>query len=222
MPGDNGGCEWAPAAYSPRTKYVYYGARQEPDVFKTHSGNTSLVPQAVNGDLHLGSQFINHVPGVKPFGMYGATDTQTGKVVWKIQIPQPAKSGVLVAGDLVFFGEGNGTFDAADARTGKPLFSFNAPSNRSNIANVGGAAAGPMAYLVDGREFVVNAFGGNVPDRTITADGDCLGGGSICDNPVGDAYIAFALSTDEKEKETEKKKEKDKEKDKDKDKEKDE
>jgi hypothetical protein len=55
-----------------------------------------------------------------------------------------------------------------------------------------------MAYLVDGREFVVNAFGGNVPDRTITSNGDCLPGGSICDNPVGDAYIAFALSTQEK------------------------
>ena len=197
MPGDNGGCEWAPAAYSPRTKYVYYGARQEPDVFKTHSGNTSLIPQAVNGDLHLGSQFINSVPGAKPFGMYGATDTQTGKVVWKIRIPQPAKSGVLVAGDLVFFGEGNGTFDAADARTGAKLFSFNAPSN---ITNAGGAAAGPMAYLVDGREFVVNAFGGNVPDRSITANGNCLVGGSICDNPVGDAYIAFALPTHQKEK----------------------
>ncbi len=197
MPGDNGGCEWAPAAYSPRTKYVYYGARHDPDVFKTHSGNTSLVPQAVNGDLHLGSSFINHVPGAKPFGLYGATDTRTGKVVWKIRIPQPAKSGVLVAGDLVFFGEGNGTFDAADARTGKMLFSFNAPSK---ITNAGGAAAGPMAYLVDGREFVVNAFGGNVPDRSVTSDGDCLGGGSLCANPVGDAYIAFALSTREKEK----------------------
>jgi quinohemoprotein ethanol dehydrogenase len=201
MPGDNGGCEWAPAAYSPRTKYVYYGARQEPDVFKTHSGNTSLVPQAVNGDLHLGSQFINQVPGAKPFGMYGATNTQTGKVVWKIQIPQPAKSGVLVAGDLVFFGEGNGTFDAADARTGNKLFSFNAPSN---ITHAGGAAAGPMAYLADGREFVVNAFGGNVPDRTITANGNCLVGGSICDNPVGDAYIAFALPSREKEKDKDK------------------
>ena len=195
MPGDNGGCEWASAAYSPRTKYIYYGARQEPDVFKTHSGNTSLIPQAVNGDLHLGSTFINHVPGVKPFGMYGATNTETGKVVWKIQIPQPAKSGVLVAGDLVFFGEGNGTFDAADARTGNKLFSFHAPSH---VMNAGGAAAGPMAYFVDGREFVVNAFGGNVPDRTITSGGDCLAGGSICDNPVGDAYIAFAL-TNEKE-----------------------
>jgi glucose dehydrogenase len=212
MPGDNGGCEWAPAAYSPRTKYVYYGARQEPDVFKTHSGNTSLVPQAVNGDLHLGSQFINSVPGAKPFGMYGATDTQTGKVVWKIQIPQPAKSGVLVAGDLVFFGEGNGTFDAADARTGSKLFSFNAPGN---ITNAGGAAAGPMAYLVDGREFVVNAFGGNVPDRGITANGNCLVGGSICDNPVGDAYIAFALRTHEEDKDKDKNKDKNKDKDKD-------
>jgi quinohemoprotein ethanol dehydrogenase len=197
MPGDNGGCEWAPAAYSPRTKYVYYGARHDPDVFKTHSGNTSLIHQAVNGDLHLGSTFINHVPGAKPFGLYGATDTRTGKVIWKIRIPQPAKSGVLVAGDLVFFGEGNGTFDAADARTGKMLFSFHAPGK---ITNAGGAAAGPMAYLVDGREFVVNAFGGNVPDRGVTSNGDCLGGGSLCDNPVGDAYIAFALSTHEKDK----------------------
>jgi quinohemoprotein ethanol dehydrogenase len=196
IPGDNGGCEWAPAAFSPRTKYVYYGARHDPDVFKTHSGNNSLIPEAVNGDLHLGSTFINHVPGAKPFGLYGATDTRTGKVIWKIRIPAPAKSGVLVAGDVVFFGEGNGTFDAADARTGKLLFAFHAPSK---VTNAGGAQAGPMAYLVDGREFVVNAFGGNVPDRSVTSNGDCLGGGSTCDNPVGDAYIAFALSAHEKE-----------------------
>jgi glucose dehydrogenase len=213
MPGDNGGCEWAPAGYSPRTKFVYYGARHDPDVFKTQAGNDSLIPQAVNGDLHLGSTFINHVPGAKPFGIYGATDTRTGKVVWKIRIPAPAKSGVLIAGDLVFFGEGNGTFDAADARTGEKLFSFNSPSNPTKIPNVGGAMAGPMAYLVEGREFVVNAFGGNVPDRSVTSEGDCLGGGSLCANPVGDAYIAFALSThvekdkDDKEKDN---KEKDK------------
>jgi PQQ-dependent dehydrogenase (methanol/ethanol family) len=190
MPGDNGGCEWNPAAYSPRTKYVYYGARHDPDVFKTQAGNDSLIPQAVNGDLHLGSTFINHVPGAKPFGIYGATDTRTGKVVWKIQVPQPAKSGVLVAGDVVFFGEGNGTFDAVDAKTGKKLFTYDAPAN---ITNAGGAAAGPIAYLANGREFIVNAFGGNVPDRSITANGNCLGGGHVCDNPVGDAFIAFAL-----------------------------
>src|SRR5260370_24059470 len=172
MPGDNGGCEWSPAAYSPRTKFIYYGARHDPDVFKTHSGNSSLIPQAVNGDLHLGSTFINHVPGAKPFGLYGATDTRTGKVVWKIRLPQPAKSGVLVAGDLVFFGEGNGKFDAADAKTGEMLFTFDAPAK---IANAGGAAAGPVAYLADGRECIVNAFGGNVPEPSGTSKRCCLG-----------------------------------------------
>jgi len=190
MPGDNGGCEWAPAAYSPRTKYVYYGARHDPDVFKTRAGNDSVIPQAVNGDLHLGSTFFNHVPGANPFGIYGATDTRTGKVVWKIRIPQPAKSGVLVAGDLVFFGEGNGTFDGVNAKKGEMLFSFNAPAN---VPNAGGAAAGPIAYVANGREFIVNAFGGNVPDRSVTGNGNCLGGGHACDNPVGDAFIAFAL-----------------------------
>jgi hypothetical protein len=58
-----------------------------------------------------------------------------------------------------------------------------------------------VAYLADGREFIVNAFGGNVPDRSITTGGNCLGiepgqtlrDLSTCVNPVGDAFIAFAL-----------------------------
>ena len=189
MPGDDGGCEWNPAAFSPRTKFVYYGTRHEPHLFQTHSGNASLISVPVNGDLHLGSNFINRVPGSKPFGLYGATDTRTGKVVWKIRIPQPAKSGVLVAGDLVFFGEGNGRFRAADARTGEMLFTFDAPAR---VRNAGGAAASPVAYLTEGREFIVNAFGGNVPDRN-NFTGNCSGVGRECDNPVGDAIIAFAL-----------------------------
>jgi len=39
----------------------------------------------------------------------------------------------------------------------------------------------------------VNAFGGNVPDRTITGGHNCLAADQSCDNPVGDTYIAFAL-----------------------------
>jgi alcohol dehydrogenase (cytochrome c) len=175
VPGDDGGCEWNPAAYSPRTQYVYYGTRYEPTTFHTFPGNTSPNPEG----FFLGSTFKNRVPGVKAFGLYGATDTQTGKVVWKIQVDQPAKSGVLVAGDLVFFGEGNGRFHAAHAATGEVLFTFNGPAE---VANAGGAQANPVAYVVNGREFIVNAFGGNVPDRN-----------NFPPNPVGDAIIAFAL-----------------------------
>ena len=160
----------------------------------------ALIPEPVNGDLHLGSTFINHVPGARPFGIYGATDTRTGKVFWKIRIAQPAKSGVLVAGDLVFFGEGNGKFRAVDARSGDILFTYDGPHDATQH-DVGGAQANPVAYLANGREFIVNAFGGNVPDRVITSDGNCLGIDpgqtqrdlSTCVNPVGDAFIAFTL-----------------------------
>jgi outer membrane protein assembly factor BamB len=115
---------------------------------------------------------------VQDFGVFGATDTATGRVVWRVRVSQPAKSGLLVAGDLVFFGEGNGLFHAVDARTGTMLFSFNGTS----VPQGGGAQAAPVAYVCRGKEFVVNAFGGNVADRP-----------AFGPNPVGDAIIAFAL-----------------------------
>jgi len=92
MPGDDGGCEWNPAAFSPRTKFIYYGTRYEPTTFQTHSGNRTLI----NG-LHLGSTFVNRVPDSHPFGIFGATNTRTGRIAWRIEVPLPAKSGVTVA-----------------------------------------------------------------------------------------------------------------------------
>jgi outer membrane protein assembly factor BamB len=118
------------------------------------------------------------VPGVKAYGIFGATDTTTGKVAWKMTVDQPAKSGLLVAGDLLFFGEGNGKFHAVNAATGAMLWSFDGTS----MSGGGGANAEPVAYVVNGREFIVNAFGGNVPDAE-----------HFPPNPVGDAIIAFAL-----------------------------
>ncbi len=184
VPGDDGGCEWNPAAYSPRTKYIYYGTRYEPTTFKTVEGNRTPLP---NG-LHLGSTFTNRVPGSHPFGLFGATDTTTGKIVWKIEVPIPAKSGVTVAGDLVFFAEGNGKFHAADAVSGRILYTFD--PRASDIPNVGGAAASPVVYMAKGREFVAYAFGGNVPDRNNFAN---LDGQNPDSGKVGDAIIAFAL-----------------------------
>ena len=172
-PGDDGGCEMPPAAYSPRTKYVYYGARYEPAVYKTFRTNDG--PDSKGA--FLGSKFAEKIPGVTDFGIFGATDTISGKVVWKIRVAQPAKSGVLVAGDLMFFGEGNGKFHAVNARTGAVLFTFDG----TDVPHGGGAQAAPIAYVADGKEFIVNAFGGNVADA------------QFAPNPIGDAIVAFAL-----------------------------
>ncbi len=171
--GDDGGCEGVAAAFSPRTKFIYYGARYEPARY--HSSPTNTGPDAAG--KFLGSTFAELIPGVTDFGIFGATDSTTGKVIWKIQVPQPAKSGMLVAGDLAFFGEGNGKFHGVDAKTGSVLFTFDGTS----VPNGGGAMAAPVAYVVNGKEFIVNGFGGNVPDR------------QFAPNPIGDAVIAFSL-----------------------------
>jgi outer membrane protein assembly factor BamB len=83
-----------------------------------------------------------------------------------------------IAGDLVFFGEGNGKFHALDAATGNMLFTFDGTS----VPHGGGAQAAPVAYVVNGKEFIVNGFGGNVPDRK-----------NFPPNPVGDAVVGFTL-----------------------------
>lgn len=175
VPGDDGGCEGIAQGYSPRTKFVYYGTRYEPTTFHTSPNN-----KKPTGGLFLGSSFDELTPqeGVTNFGLYGATDTNTGKLMWKIRIDQPAKSGVLIAGDLVFFGEGNGKFHAVDAANGNILFTFDG----TTIPNGGGAEAAPVAYVVNGKEFIVNGFGGNVPDRK-----------NFPPNPVGDAVVAFTV-----------------------------
>jgi alcohol dehydrogenase (cytochrome c) len=145
MGGPEQGCEWPPAAYSPRTGYIYYGARYEPAIFRTAPNNTS----------GFASSVVVTITGVQTRGIFGATDSVTGEIVWKHDVPdQPARSGMVVAGDLVFYGHNDGTFNAANAATGAILWSFSGPS----VPNGGGANAAPIAYVAGGKEFIVNCL----------------------------------------------------------------
>jgi quinohemoprotein ethanol dehydrogenase len=159
QPGTSGGCEWPPGAYSPRTGNVYYAANYAPSLFSSHEGNDSDFGSTARG-----------VPGVQRYTLVGATNTRTGKLAWSTRSPVRGDIGITVAGDLLFYGEGNGRFNAANARTGANLWTFEAAS----VPNAGTPTAPAAVYAVDGREYVVEAFG----DR---------GAGS------GDALIAFAL-----------------------------
>lgn len=168
QPGSEGGLEWPPLAYSPRTQFVYYGTRYVPQVYQTAPGNTG-------GTLPGWGSTTDDVPGIQEFGVYGAVNAQTGKIAWQMKVANPADSGMLVAGDLVFFGETQGVLRAVNAATGKVLWTFAI----SEVQGAGSPTAAPVAYQVNGREFIANAFGGN-PN-----EGDT--------NIKGDALIAFSL-----------------------------
>jgi alcohol dehydrogenase (cytochrome c) len=60
---------------------------------------------------------------------------------------------MATAGGLVFYGDGNGAFIAADARNGKLLWHFD--TNQS-------WKAGPMTYTVDGNQYVAIAAGSTI------------------------------------------------------------
>ena len=86
-------------------------------------------------------------------GTLSAINVDTGKIAWNDTVPQPMMGGALATGgNLVFTGEGNGWFDAFDAKTGKKLWHFFLGA---------GVNAPPITYSVNGRQYVAVAAGGN-------------------------------------------------------------
>jgi PQQ-dependent dehydrogenase (methanol/ethanol family) len=153
-PSPNGGSQWSPAAFSPRTRAFYVMGVHEPASFTTvevtpYKPGTPVVGQVMGGKL----SFI--MDGKDELAMYGtlsAVNVDTGKIDWQYKSPLPMVGGVLAtASDLVFSGEMDGHLSAFDARTGKKLWSFNL-----GVA----VAAPPITYRVNGVQYVAVAAGG--------------------------------------------------------------
>jgi alcohol dehydrogenase (cytochrome c) len=162
LPGANGGSEWSPPAVNPNLGYMYVLGLEQPMNYITHSAPYE------KGKLWLGSAF-KAVPGEKQYGTFTAINLNTGKRAWQVKTEQPMIGGALAtAGNLVFTGEGNGHFNAYDARTGKTLWSFTGGA---------GCNAPPVTYSLDGKQYIAVACGGNYQ----------LG------YPLGDAVMVFAL-----------------------------
>jgi alcohol dehydrogenase (cytochrome c) len=147
LPGANGGAEWSPPAYSPQTHYLYIMAMDQLMRF-----TTKPAPSAP-GLIRLGSAFTNVAPGGIQDGPFVALDVESGKIAWQYKAPQPLIGGALAtAGNLVFMGEGNGWFDAFNAKNGDRVWRYNLGA---------GVNAPPVTYQVNGEQYVAVAAGGN-------------------------------------------------------------
>jgi len=145
-PGANGGSEWSTSSYSPQTDMIYTCGIHQPQIW------TFKPDKLEPGTLRLGSAFITP-PGGKTYGTFTAIDVKTNKIAWQDQWDQMCIGGSLAtAGGLVFAGEGNGNFDAYDAKSGDVLWQFQTGA---------GANAPAMTYEIDGTQYVAVASGGN-------------------------------------------------------------
>lgn len=148
LPGANGGSEWSPPAFSPRTRRVYVlGMNQLMDFRKSALGKPHP------GYFRVGSTFVNTKAPKVQQGTFSAIDVDTGKIAWQYLADKPLIGGVLATGgDLVFTGEHDGSFEAFDARNGKKLWRFPLAA---------GVNAPPISYAVNGTQYVAVAVGGN-------------------------------------------------------------
>jgi glucose dehydrogenase len=102
LPGANGGVEWSPLSFSPKTRLAYALNLHQP---MTYHVEASKYP---SGKLWLGGAFKT-IPAEKQWGRVAAVSVDDGKVKWKYDTDQPLIGGGLAtAGNLFFFGEGNG------------------------------------------------------------------------------------------------------------------
>jgi len=147
LPGANGGVEWSPMAFNPETRLTYVLNLHQPMTYHVEAAN-----YPGGSKLWLGGAF-KAIASEKQWGRLAAVNVDTGKMAWKYDTEQPLIGGALAtAGGLVFFGEGNGTFNALDAKSGKKLWGFNCGA---------GANAMPVSYMAGRKQYVAMGCGGN-------------------------------------------------------------
>ena len=146
LPGANGGVEWSPGAFNPDTRMAYFVNLHQPMTY------TVKKEPWEKGQLWLGGAFTA-IPGEDQWGNVTAVNVDTAEIIWQARTEDPMIGGALTtAGNLVFAGEGNGSFNAYDATTGDKLWSFQGGA---------GVNSAPMAFEVDGKQHIAVAAGGN-------------------------------------------------------------
>jgi alcohol dehydrogenase (cytochrome c) len=138
-----GGTNFNSPSFSPQTGLFYVSARETCMTFRSAPPPNDYK----NGDRTMGGQ-ATFMPGS---GALRAIDPATGAIKWEVKEDSSPWAGVLTtAGGVVFSGDTDGNFFAADARTGAKLFNY----------GTGAAIYGPpTTYTIEGRQYVLMPSG---------------------------------------------------------------
>jgi len=159
-PGNQGGTNWYPPAFSPRTGFFYVSVwenyatiyRKEEQEYTPGrnflgGGFTVVTPTPGAPNIGIGRRGpINNWTNEVGSGATVAIDPRTGKRAWTFPQFDVTDAGMLTtATDLLFTGGREGYFYALDAKTGKELWK----------ANLGGSIVmAPITYRIDGQQYV--------------------------------------------------------------------
>ncbi len=178
-----GGKDWPPVAYSPQTRLLYIPANEN-----LCTELTGEVPKYVPGERFMGvaKNVMKMVAGADHIGELQAWDIDTGKKVWTTNLPSFNWGPVLATGGGVLFAGGTNDrmFRAFDAKTGKILWEYPAPS---------GVAAVPVSFQVDGKQYIAVQSGWGVDPAKMQARMNLIFPGKYPDVPQGGTIYVFAV-----------------------------
>jgi alcohol dehydrogenase (cytochrome c) len=159
-PGNQGGTNWYPPSFSPRTGLFYFSVwenyatiyrKEEQEYVPGRNflggGFTVVAPAQGAPTIGIGRRGpINNWTSEVGSGATVAIDPHTGKRVWTFPQFDVTDAGMLTtATDLLFTGGREGYFYALDAKTGKELWK----------ASLGGSIVmAPVTYQVEGKQYV--------------------------------------------------------------------
>jgi alcohol dehydrogenase (cytochrome c) len=150
-----GGKDWPPAAYNPKTGYLYIPANEN-----LCGALTGRQETYTPGQLYIGADFsdIELLPrpeAKEHIGELQAWDLNAGKKVWTVTFKSHNWGPVLTTGGgLIFSGGTNDRyFRAFDAKTGKILW-----QQRTNS----GVTGVPTSYQIDGVQYIAVQSGWGV------------------------------------------------------------
>jgi alcohol dehydrogenase (cytochrome c) len=153
-PGFSGATNWYAPSYNESTHSVYFMTLEECETY-------FFKPQGFHEGRGYYSTGVERIPGETSQKVLAAFNLDTNSIAWKYpQVGKGHSSGgtMTTASGLVFFGDDAGSFEAVDARTGKPLWHFNTGQSMS---------ASPMSYAIAGKQYVAIAAGSNIFSFTL-------------------------------------------------------
>lgn len=146
-PGTYGTHNWQPMAYSPKLRLVFIPTIHQADAYGGgHLNADDWKPKKNDWNTAIADTKSVEVPVDEFSSSLQAWNPVTQQRVWTTPAPGIINGGVMAtAGNLVFQGQIDGTFNAFDARSGKKLWSF--PAGVSVLG-------APISYAVNGKQYI--------------------------------------------------------------------
>lgn len=147
-PSYYGGHNWQPQAYSPATGWLYIPTLEMPATWSDTDINATQWAR-IEGTINTGLSAPIGVRGEErpqDISKLIAWDPVLQREIWAVRTADGQNPGVMAtAGGLVFQGETNATFNAYDAESGRPLWTY-----PTKVAVTGS----PITFMVGGKQYI--------------------------------------------------------------------